>query len=128
MQHVLADQEFVENFLKENRAVLAKAYALVTGWLEEDKVPYVPAHAVFFVWVDLGKWMEGPRSAASEMALWQRLLDCKVILSPGTECYGPDPGWFRICFAAVPVEQLTIAWKRVRENVLWKKNVGPSLS
>lgn len=121
VQHMLADERFVDRFLKENRVLLGKAYKLVTGWLDKDKVPYIPAHAGFFVWIDLGKWVEEPRSVASEMALWQRLLDCKVILSPGSECYGPDPGWFRICFAAVAEEELILAWERVRKNVLWKK-------
>ncbi len=118
MQNLLADDLFVQTFLTVNRMRLAGAYKEFTALLDADDIPYVSAQAGFYVWVNLSKWMRGVPSRDSEMELWQRVLDCKVILLPGCECFSHVYGWFRVCFAAVRRNELVLAWNRIRKNVL----------
>ena len=105
-QHVLAAaleaEEATDAFLAANRARLRQAAELVCAGLEEAHVPFVRPEAGMFVWVDLRGALRA-QSAEGERALWQELLDSKkLLLTPGQDCRGSQPGWFLCCFAAVP--------------------------
>ena len=46
-----------------------------------------------------------------------RRLLAKVLLTPGRDCHMPEPGWFRVCFAAVPPASLEEAGRRLKAFV-----------
>lgn len=114
-QHVLADETWLDTYIEENKRRLRACYEQIAKLLDEAQVPYIPAQAGFFVWIDLSKYMESPPSANSEMKLWRKMLQAGVLLSPGSELYFETFGWFRLCFAAAEdPETMVVAWERVR--------------
>lgn len=117
LQHLLTDDTWLTDYFEANRKRLRVAYKRITAVLDTLKVPYMPADAGFFVWVDLRKWMRG-QSREDEEALWRQLCECKVLLTPASQCFGSRYGYFRVCFAAVDITTCEIALKRIAENVL----------
>jgi len=105
-QHLLgemvADERWVDRYVAVTRDRLGRAYRDVTGELAEGRVGFVPAGAGFFVLLDLRPFLSEPTWEA-EHALWWRLLEeTGVNLTPGEALHAPEPGFARLCFAAVP--------------------------
>jgi aspartate/methionine/tyrosine aminotransferase len=64
--------------------------------------------------IDLRRFLPEPTWEA-ESALWRQLLDeANVNLTPGSTCHATEPGFMRLCFAAVPPEALPIGVERMR--------------
>ena len=67
-----------------------------------------------FLWADLRSLLgtdppTDPPSWEAERALWEQLFrtpGCGLLLTPGADCGAAEPGWFRLCFAAVEAEAL----------------------
>jgi aspartate/methionine/tyrosine aminotransferase len=116
-QHLLAelvaDTPVVDAWVDRMRAALRDACARVTRGLDALRIPYVPAEAGFFLVCDLRRFLAAPTWEA-EHALWLRLLDeANVNITPGEACRIAEPGFFRLCYAAVPGEALDVALRRV---------------
>ena len=80
---VLGDGEFLDRYFLENEARLLAAYELLQDALTAAGLPFVPAVAGIFVWVDLRQLLEAPTWEA-ERAAWQALFDRqRVVLTPG---------------------------------------------
>ena len=152
---VLQDEVWTDEYLYSNAQLLLDAYTTVTALLdgshpalservgggeEEDGVrgrvvdaafaiPYVPAVAGMFVWVDLRTFLPpqpepGVNVWAWEEELFEALMDqAKVLLTPGHAQGASEPGWFRLCFAWVPKETLIVGLKRMR-RVLYGRSRG----
>ncbi|WP_083472966.1 aminotransferase class I/II-fold pyridoxal phosphate-dependent enzyme [Frankia sp. R43] len=102
LRDLLADREWVTGFLAESRRRLGRAYRSAAGLLTAAGLPFVPVEAGFSLWVDLRGWLTEPTFAAED-ELWARILDeAHVNVLPGRLFASPDPGWFRLCFAAAP--------------------------
>jgi 1-aminocyclopropane-1-carboxylate synthase len=53
-------------------------------------------------------------SWAAEDALWREILDeTNVNLTPGSACHVGEPGWMRLCFAAVPTDTAVEGIRRI---------------
>ena len=77
-------------------------------------IPFLPAVAGMFVWVDLRAWLAPGGGWEAEAALWEAVCEeCHVILTPGRACYAAEPGFFRLCFAWVPPLALRDALERL---------------
>ncbi len=116
-QHVLAamldDEEWLTSFLAAMRTGLARTAAAVTGALTDVGIPHVTPTAAFFVLCDLRAHLEAPTWEAED-ALWQRILETSgVNLTPGSAIRSPEPGWFRLCYAANPTPVVLDAVRRV---------------
>ncbi|GAA3439823.1 aminotransferase class I/II-fold pyridoxal phosphate-dependent enzyme [Kutzneria kofuensis] len=99
LTNLLADHEWVDGFLKENRARLADSYRNAAACLAEQGIPHVRPGAGFTVWTDLSRWL----GEGTENQLWHRVLDeARVNLIPGTAFGSPAPGWFRLCHTTDP--------------------------
>ncbi|KAF5599020.1 1-aminocyclopropane-1-carboxylate synthase [Fusarium pseudoanthophilum] len=114
---VLADDTFIESYIKTNRLRLAENYRLTTKFLKGHQIPYKRgSNAGLFVWADLfqplraqldatlqkQKDQEGdPEKAlrALEASLQETLLKHKIFLALGADFGSDVPGWFRIVFA-----------------------------
>ena len=95
------------------RAGLREACAHVTARLDALGIPYLPADAGFFVVCDLRGFLTAPTSEA-EHALWRRFVDeANVNITPGSACRIAEPGFFRLCYAAVPREAIDVAFDRL---------------
>ena len=110
---LLADEAWLAGYVAENRRRLAAAYAATTRALTAAGVPFVPAEAGFFCLLDLRRFLDAP-TWAEEDALWRDMLArTNVNLTPGSACRAPEPGFFRLCFAAVAPEQAAEAVARL---------------
>ncbi|MBT8211696.1 MAG: aminotransferase class I/II-fold pyridoxal phosphate-dependent enzyme [Acidimicrobiia bacterium] len=120
-QHVLADmvcdEGWLDGFVEELRRGLREAHSAVTDALVTIGVPVIPSDAGIFLMCDMRPHM-AEVSWRAEQNLWQRILDTtNVNLTPGSACRVGEPGFFRLCFAAVPTPTAVEAIERVG-NVL----------
>jgi aspartate/methionine/tyrosine aminotransferase len=116
-QHLLgqlvADAPVVDAWIDRMRATLRDAHARVARGLDAIGVAYFPAEAGFFVVCDLRRFLAAP-TWQDERALWRRLLDlANVSLTPGEACRIAEPGFFRLCYAAVASDVLEDAVQRM---------------
>lgn len=127
---MLCDEEWVMSFVRENRRRLLETRSKVAEMLRKMGVPFFPADAGLFLWIDLRAWM-WEDTYAEEMALWERMAAVKVLLTPGSECFATCSGFFRVCFAAVEEDALQLAFERLTESVLnaeRRRNVAAPIS
>ena len=81
--------------------------------LRGARIPFLPADAGMFVWIDLRSHLK-EATFEGEKALWTGLaMDAKVLFTPGKDCHAREPGFFRVCFAWVPEQALSLAIDRV---------------
>ncbi|KIY99821.1 hypothetical protein MNEG_8138 [Monoraphidium neglectum] len=117
---LLADAKFLASFVAENNRRLAHSYDLLTGALasaEDGPVPFAPATAAMFLWVDLRAGLRAP-TWEEEESLWSHMVEAKrLLLTPGRACHAEAPGFFRICWAWMPAEALPVAAARIKAAV-----------
>jgi aspartate/methionine/tyrosine aminotransferase len=110
---LVSDHQFVDMYIERMQAQLRSIYTLVCAALDRHAIAHIPAQAGFFLICDLRPWLDEPTFAA-EQRLWRRLVDeAKVNLTPGAACRIAEPGWFRLCFASVPLEAVLAAIERI---------------
>ncbi|KAF5718817.1 1-aminocyclopropane-1-carboxylate synthase 1 [Fusarium mundagurra] len=114
---ILADDAFIENYIRTNRLRLAENYRLTAKFLSMHQIPYKEgSNAGLFVWADLFQPLrahidtalqtqkehgEHPEKALGtlEASLQETLLKHKIFLALGADFGSDVPGWFRIVFA-----------------------------
>lgn len=112
---LIADEAWVDAFVQTNRQRLGEAKRQVTRALDDAGVPYIEPHAGFFLLLDLRRFLSEPTFAA-EHALFRRLLDeANVNLTPGAACRVAEPGFMRLCFAALPTAVALAGIERMRQ-------------
>ncbi len=75
-------------------------------------MPFLRAEAGIFLMVDLRRWLPAP-GFEGEGRLWERILEAGVNLTPGATLRCAEPGWFRLCFAAISRERVLQAVERL---------------
>jgi aspartate/methionine/tyrosine aminotransferase len=101
---LIADEEWTDTYLAEMRSRLRSIHHALTDALTGAHIPHLPADAGFFVLIDLREFLEEATWEAEER-LWRRVLEeANVNLTPGSACRISEPGFFRLCFAPVPLE------------------------
>eukprot|EP00850_Spirogloea_muscicola_P014781 SM000108S14225 [mRNA] locus=s108:371287:374028:+ [translate_table: standard] len=114
---LLQDQTFWNDYLKEYHQRLLARYQIVVEALNKLGVGYVEANAGFFVFVYLRPFLVTSDQAGEE-AFFERLLyDLGLFLNPGGAWHCNEPGWFRLCFAAVDEATLKVAMRRLQQLV-----------
>jgi len=110
---MVADEAWIDAYRIELRTRLAMAADRVTAALEHAHIPHVPAGAGIFVLCDLRPFMIDATWEEEDL-LWRRILnEANVNLTPGSACHVGEPGWMRLCFAAVPTETAVAGIRRV---------------
>lgn len=113
LSEIVSDEEWADAYLDENRSVLREALGRTTGALEAAAIRYVPAEAAFFVVCDLREFLTSP-TWQGERDLWRRILDeTQVNLTPGSACRVHEPGFFRLCYAAMPTDVVVEGVERI---------------
>ncbi|KAJ4839146.1 acetyl-CoA synthetase [Turnera subulata] len=115
---MLSDDEFVEKFIKESKARLAKRYQLFTRGLEQVGIKCLKtSNAGLFMWMDLRGLLK-EKSFDGEMMLWRLIInEVKLNVSPGCSFHCSEPGWFRVCFANMDDQTMEVALSRIRAFV-----------
>jgi aspartate/methionine/tyrosine aminotransferase len=117
VSELLTDDDFVDLYLDESRARLRQSYLLCVEKLEEMVLPFVPAEAGQFVYVDFSSLLPA-KTMEWEQRLSQLFIDHgRLILTPGESQRERMPGMFRICYAWVTPEVLKIGMERLSRLV-----------
>jgi aspartate/methionine/tyrosine aminotransferase len=113
LSELIADSAVVDAHIAATRAGLGQAYRAVTNALEEQGITYIAADAAFFLICDLRAHLSAPTFAAED-ALWRRIVnEANVNLTPGEACRINEPGFFRLCYAAVETAAVEAAISRI---------------
>lgn len=111
---LLKDDEFIKNYLLENKSKLHKSYLLLINALKELNIPFVPIRGSFFVWADFSQFLIND-SKEAENKLWLEIYrNTGVLLTPGTGFEHQKNGLFRIVFSAVKYDHLNVAIRRLQ--------------
>lgn len=117
MAELLTDDDFVDRFLLESRQRLRRSYEICTRKLEEMVIPFCPASAGMFVYVDMSGLLPEKTFAYEAELLELMFKYARVVLTPGESQRENLPGMFRICYAWVSPDVLEIALERLSRFV-----------
>lgn len=118
---MLSDNDFVDNFIYESRMRLANRHDMFTKELAQVGIGSLKSNAGLFFWMDLRRFLKEP-TFDSEMTFWRIIInEIKLNVSPGSSFHCSEPGWFRVCFANMNEETVTIALRRIKSFVLKSK-------
>jgi aspartate/methionine/tyrosine aminotransferase len=112
----MTDDIFVNNFLDESRERLVQSYTICTRKLDEMVLPFIPAEAGMFVYVDFSSLLPS-KTFEWEQKLSELMFKIRVVLTPGEGQHDASPGMFRICYAWVGPESLQVAMERLSRLV-----------
>ena len=110
--NLLADENYIDWFLTTNQRRLSEAYSRVVTLLSDSKIPYLPAQAGHYIWIDLREYVSGNRNQEHE--LFRKILQNGVYIALGDAFHSEEPGWFSLTFA-VEGEMLRTAVSRIVE-------------
>lgn len=116
VSELLTDDVWLSSFLEESRRRLVNSYRICTEKLEEMVLPYIPAEAGMFVYVDFSSLLP-QKTFYWERKLSEMMFQVRVVLTPGETQCDSSPGMFRICYAWVEPETLDIAMERLSRLV-----------
>lgn len=115
---LLTDDVFVDEFLVESSRRLQHSYDICIHKLEEMVVPFVPAQAGMFVYIDLSNLLPSNKTFAHEAQLVEMMFThARMVLTPGASQRDDRPGMFRICYAWVEPAVLEIGMERLSRFV-----------
>jgi aspartate/methionine/tyrosine aminotransferase len=115
---LLTDDAYVDEFLAISRLRLRQSYEVCIRKLEEMVLPYVPAQAGLFVYVDFSAVLPA-KTFEYEAQLTDLLFRyARVVLTPGESQRDERPGMYRICYAWVEPSVLEIALERLSRFVV----------
>lgn len=104
LAEMVSDDDWVDEYATAMQSRLGDAYRSITSRLNLAGIPYLPSEAGFFLMLDLRRYLAAPTWEAED-ALWRRILkEANVNLTPGSACRVVEPGFMRLCFAAVSKE------------------------
>ncbi|KAJ2820290.1 hypothetical protein IWW50_005107, partial [Coemansia erecta] len=128
----LADREYIDSMLQISQCMLASNYSILTEFLDQHAIRYIPCTAGHFVWLQLPisacaktlrargnisadetsdvKWTK-----ESETMVWEELIDKhRVYIPAGQAFFSAEPGWFRLTFS-IDKDELQVALGRLLE-------------
>ena len=117
ISELLTDDVFVDHFLEESRVRLQESYEICTRKLQEMVLPFVPAEAGIFVYVDFSSLLPEKTFAMEEKLSDLLFQHARVVLTPGESQRDTLPGMFRICYAWNSPEVMEIAMERISRVV-----------
>jgi 1-aminocyclopropane-1-carboxylate synthase len=110
---IAQDVAWLKSFFHINTTSLATAYDSIVPLLEQSRIPFTPACAGMFVWLDLRQFLSGngfEAERALTSALWK---ECKLLFTPGEACHAPEAGFYRCCFAWMEPRGLQEGFRRL---------------
>ncbi|KAJ9136657.1 Aspartate aminotransferase [Pleurostoma richardsiae] len=114
---VASDCSFVTKYLKTYRQKLRESRETATQFLDRHRIPYRPANAGVFLWIELSKWTPlidgcGTSEESNEVRLTKYLIKEGVYLEPGEAFFSPTPGKFRLVYS-MDTETLCVGLNRL---------------
>lgn len=88
--HLLRQHDLLQDYVTTYRKRLTEAYMSASYSLEELQIPFQPANAGLFIFIDLGEWIshferrgDDPTAPSPELRLCDYLVSQGVFLNPG---------------------------------------------
>jgi len=121
---LLKDEHWVDAYLAESRRLLRASYTALTTILVQAGIPFVPATSGMFVWLDLRHLLPVPTSSSSSSSTRDRFTaereltrilfqKWRLLFTPGEAQHAPEPGFYRVCYAYMPLEAVVEAFTRL---------------
>lgn len=106
---------WTSGFRRENHNRLIQRYKAIVQILERYHIPFLPAQAGLFVWIDLSQFLISNigNAASQESTLYRELIDSGLLMTPGNSMKNERPGFFRCVFTATSNAEFTIALQRM---------------
>lgn len=117
LAEMLDDADWTDRFVVDNRAALSASYTALVAALDANDIAHLPGGAAMFAWLDLRQALPASASWEDERRLFDDMCDNGVLLTPGSDCFAAEPGYFRACWAATPPEAHRVVAERVSEVV-----------
>jgi len=108
LRDFLTHTALVREFITENKRNLLESYNVVATTLQQHGIKFIPAHAGFFVFIDLREL----RIPEADLLLKMQ-KDADIWLSAGTPMGIEEEGWFRVTFGAYSKETMKIFMDRL---------------
>ncbi len=113
IKEMLSDDEFIKNYIEQNKKKITRSYQWVADNLKALGVPFIPSRGGIFVWIDLSDYLDADSDDA-EAALWLNIYKLTgVLLTPGLEFNHSKKGLFRMVYTAVSFDHLKVALERL---------------
>ena len=113
IKEMLSDDEFIKNYIEQNKKQITRSYQWVVVALKLLDVPFIPSRGGIFVWIDLSSYLDADSDEA-EIALWMNIYkQTGVLLTPGLEFKHSKKGLFRMVYTAVSFDHLKVAVERL---------------
>ena len=110
---MISDDEWVDAYIGTMQGLLRNAHSRLAAALNAGGIRHLAADAGFFVLLDLRTHLSEPTWEA-ERALWLEILErARVNLTPGAACRVGEPGFFRLCYAGLPVDTVEAGARRI---------------
>ncbi|KAJ3098076.1 hypothetical protein HDU97_004335 [Phlyctochytrium planicorne] len=121
LTRLLSDKPFIDSFITENNRRLREHFARIELKLKSKNIPFLKPNAGIFAWLNLSQWTRHiPDSEAVDgsknMALFRKLLEAKVYVTPAEAFFSKEDGWFRIIHTS-PWEYLDVAFSRLFDTL-----------
>ncbi|CAH9143803.1 unnamed protein product [Cuscuta epithymum] len=114
---LLSDKKFTKKYVAKNQKRLKKRHDMLVKGLRAAGIGCLESNAGLFCWVDM-RHLLGSNTFEAEIELWKKIVyEVGLNISPGSSCHCTKPGWFRICFANMTEETLSVAMQRVNAFV-----------
>lgn len=111
------DDTFIDEFLNHSRELLVASKRIVMDALDEVNISYVYPTAGIFLYADFSSLlpMDSFEGEAQLATLFQDAA--RIVMTPSESQRDTQPGKFRICYAWVTPEVLTIAMQRLKRCI-----------
>ncbi|XP_054847323.1 1-aminocyclopropane-1-carboxylate synthase-like protein 1 [Eublepharis macularius] len=117
LSQFLSDREWLDNvFFPTNRRRLKEAQNTLVDGLAEIGIPVFKSSGGLYIWADFRKFLKS-QTFEAEMDLWWKLLQEKLLISPGKAFYCYEPGWFRLVFSD-SIDKIYLCIQRLQDFLL----------
>ncbi|GMH03210.1 hypothetical protein Nepgr_005049 [Nepenthes gracilis] len=114
LSNLLSDKKFTRCYIKENQMRIRKRRKMLVSGLEAAGIHCLKGNAGLFCWVDM-RHLLSDSTFEAEQVVWKEILyQVGLNISPGASCHCSEPGWFRICFANMSEQALSMSMQRVK--------------
>jgi aspartate/methionine/tyrosine aminotransferase len=113
----LSSPEKIEAYTLVNNDRIFRSARCLFGLLNDLGIDYIHPNSGIFLFVDMSS-LFSIHTFEGEQKLHRKLYEkCGVLFTPGQDCHCPKPGWFRVCFAWVPLTALKNAFEKIADSI-----------
>ncbi|KAI4347455.1 hypothetical protein L6164_008268 [Bauhinia variegata] len=114
---MLSDERFILEYIEINKNRIRQIHDEFEARLSQLGIECARSSAGFYCWADMSGLIQ-PHSEKGELDLWDKFLNlAKINITPGSACHCIEPGWFRICFTTLTLEDIPLIIERIRKVV-----------